>query len=127
MTRLKELAQSSCANYEGRYCLLRDKPCPFVYEDRSCQWFWEAVLHQDKELYARIRDGKGLGNDPARQRICAGCGGEFMRENNRQIYCSSCAQARRLEKERERKRDARRKKRTQSALSAEDNMILAGL
>ena len=120
------MAKNECANYDEGYCAPRDKPCIVICENGICGYFRKAVLPWSEELHARVLSGKNLDDDPARQRICIGCGKNFVKKNNRQIYCSSCAQTRRLEKERERKRNACRKKRMNSAFRTENNTVLDG-
>ncbi|MBP3655948.1 MAG: hypothetical protein J6K32_04545 [Clostridia bacterium] len=80
----------------------------------------------DEELEAIVNDRRGLRHDPALQKYCACCGKSFVRENNRQIDCSSCSLGRRREKERLRKRDARRKKKQKSAFGTGDHHVLNG-
>lgn len=121
------MAAQECSNFDEGYCFPRDKRCAVICDNRiCCRFFWEIVLPQDKELESLTNGSKGLDSDPARRRICASCGRAFIRENNRQTYCSSCSLTRRLEKERQRKRDARREKRGQSAFRTEDNDVLEG-
>ena len=123
---MKELAQQECAKYDEGYCLPQDVCCEAVCEDKICPYLARAVLPLDKELEALVNGGKGLLRDPALKKCCACCGGTLIRENNRQIYCSSCARTQRHVKERLRKRDARRKKKMQSAFRTEDNADLDG-
>lgn len=123
---MKELAQQECANYDEGYCAPRDRCCVPVCEGRLCRYFAEAVLQQDEELEALVKGGKDLLDDPALQKNCVRCGKTFTRTNNRQVYCEACGRATRLEKERERKRAARRQKSVQSAFETEDSAAMSG-
>lgn len=86
-TRCNRLIKKLCANYNNGNCLLLDDgdehTCPQTISfSLLCNYFRNAVLPADKELYAEIFNERTC--------VCEECGKEFVPTSNRQKYCKPC-------------------------------------
>lgn len=87
--RANALIKRLCCNYDKGNCIALDdgEECVCVQSicySLTCKWFINAVLPDDRVLYAEIM-GETVKN-------CAVCGKAFAPRSNRAKYCESCAQ-----------------------------------
>ncbi len=127
-SRVKSLASTGCANYQGEstgvknYCWMQEKSnhgvCVFFsdIETPRCQCFQEAVLPLDKELKGLFSpETLALQRRDDRKRMIRkrcerpGCQETFPARSNRQRFCPACQKWNENEKTRSRMADLRKK------------------
>ena len=104
--RINALIKKLCCNYVDGNCLLLDDgeehscvQCISRY-GIYCNYFKNAVLPADKELFAHIMQ-------PANQKRCQICKAGFVPRANNQRYCPACAAVQKRIKAAERQRRKR--------------------
>lgn len=105
--RANALIKRLCCNYDHGNCIALDdgEECVCVQSisySIMCKWFLNAVLPDDRLLYAEI-----FGETVKR---CAVCGAAFAPRSNRAKYCEECAS----KVHRRQKNESDRKRRLQS-------------
>ena len=89
----------SCCNYNNGFCCVLDSECAQeLTKSLCCTWFRDAVLPDNKALYAEIYNSGEVSK-------CKLCGKKFVKTGNRQLYCPDCAKKNRAEKRRKYNRD----------------------
>lgn len=79
------LIHKLCCNYIGGQCIILDCKCPqSISYSVCCKWFRQAILPQDKALFAEVIE-------PDKKKKCAICGKSFVPKSNRAKYCSDCS------------------------------------
>lgn len=104
--RVNALVRRLCCNCDNGNCLLLDDgnahSCVQLISRYGiyCNYFKEAVLPADKELYAEIMD-------KASGKPCSLCGIQFVPKAKNQRYCQKCAEKQKRLKAAERQRRKR--------------------
>ncbi len=104
--RINALIKKLCCNYVDGNCLLLDdgeEHACVQYISRYgiyCNYFKNAVLPADKELFAEIMQ-------PVKQKRCQICKEGFVPRANNQRYCPDCAANQKRKKAAERQRRKR--------------------
>lgn len=100
--RINTLVRKLCCNYVDGNCLLLDdgeEQCISRY-GIYCNYFKNAVLPADRELFAEIMQ-------PSRQKRCQICKSYFVPMAKNQRYCPNCAAVQKRKKAAERQRRKR--------------------
>ena len=100
--RINTLVRKLCCNYVDGNCLLLDdgeEQCISRY-GIYCNYFKNAVLPADRELFAEIMQ-------PSRQKRCQICKSYFVPRAKNQRYCPNCAAVQKRKKAAERQRRKR--------------------
>lgn len=104
--RINKLINKLCCNcFEGN-CLLLDygEPCKYVQMIKRtticCNYFLNAVLPVDKELYSEIMAD-------TKSKRCKMCQKHFLPNSHNQRFCEACSKIRNRQKATERQRKKR--------------------
>lgn len=102
--RCSRLIRRLCANYDNGNCLPLDEGdgcvcVQMISFSLLCKYFRNAVLPDEKELYAEILK--------RRTNKCTVCGAEFAPNSNRQKYCTACS---RMVHQKQKNESARRRR-----------------
>lgn len=92
LKEMKKNIKSGCCNYDNGQCIVLDCECPqMITTSLCCKWYREAVLPDNKLLYADIYKSDDVSK-------CKMCGNKFVKTGNRQQYCPECAKKNRTAK-----------------------------
>ena len=102
LRRVKQLAQTDCANFSKGNCLEKDTPCDVIHEQFStihngviaCDYFLRAVLSADPEISSLIWYEILRPDDEAGEgwKQCVRCHKPFIPVCNRQKFCKACGE-----------------------------------
>ncbi len=106
--KMSRLVRQECCNYVDGNCLLLDDgethSCVQLISKYNifCNYFKNAVLPIDKELYPELMSNK--------YKRCTNCGSSFYSRIRNKRYCDKCAEKIKRQKSTERKRQQRERR-----------------